>query len=504
MTTRPGGTTEPIPPPVAPTGVAGLDAILHGGLPREEMHLVQGVAGTGKTTLSLLFLREGARNGEACLYVTLSQSKPHLERIAASHGWPLDGITIHEQTPGAFADRIAARQTVLAAQDVELREVVQGLAEVVARVRPRRAVLDSISVVRLLAGGPQRYHAEVVTLRQLFTESGCTVLFLADHPAETEQGSRPEVAFHPLAGCVIHLEQEPRPYGDVRRRLRVVKARGMPHNGGYHDFKIRPGEMEVYPRLGAYHIPEDREYRRVESGIGTLDGLLGGGLEQGTSCLVVGPSGTGKSTLATVFVAAAARAGLSAGIFLFDERPETYVARSEGYGIELREHVEAGRVLVRQLDPGEIAPGEFAHQVRGLVEGGARLVVIDSVIGYFNAMGASDVLVTQLHELLSYLSRRGVLTVLCGAQEGFMSIGQMQAVDISYLSDTIMVLGFYEAGGGLRRCLAASKKKHGWCDPSIREYALAPGSVTVGDRPLAGLRNLLVRNAVPGGGGDGA
>src|SRR5205823_1753549 len=182
-------------------------------------------------------------------------------------------------------------------------------------LKPRRAVVDSISAVRLMAGGAQRYHAEVVTLRQLFTEAGCTVLFLADHPAETEQGSRPEVAFHPLAGCVIHLEQEPRPYGDVRRRLRVVKARGMPHNGGYHDFKIRPGKMEVYPRLGAYEIPEYREYRQLPSGIETLDKILGGGLEQGTSCLVVGPSGTGKSTLATVFAASAAAAGGRAGVF---------------------------------------------------------------------------------------------------------------------------------------------------------------------------------------------
>src|SRR5947209_12272694 len=238
MAKQPDNAAQRVAPPVASSGVGGLDAILHGGLPREEMHLVQGVAGTGKTTLALSFLREGARAGEACLYVTLSQSKKHLERIAASHGWPLDGVTIQELTPTAFAERIAARQTVLAAQDVELQEVVQGLAEVVARFKPRRAVVDSISVVRLLAGTPQRYHAEVVTLRQLFTESGCTVLFLADHPAETEQGSRPEVAFHPLAGCVIHLEQEPRPYGDVRRRLRVVKARGLPHNGGYHDLKI--------------------------------------------------------------------------------------------------------------------------------------------------------------------------------------------------------------------------------------------------------------------------
>lgn len=483
----------------APTGVAGLDTILHGGLPRGEMHLLMGSAGSGKTTLALAFLMESARRGEPCIYVTLSQSRATLERIARSHGWSLDGVAVHELGTATLAEHLAARQTVLAARDVELHEVVRGLADLVASTKPRRVVLDSISVVRLLAGGRERYQFEVAALGRLFTEGGCTAVFVSDSPAEGSP--RMEVDFHPLAGCIIHLEQEGRPYGDVRRKLRVVKARGLPHNGGFHDFKVLTGRIEVYPRLGAYNLPEYTDYRQVSSGVPALDGMTGGGLERGTSCLIVGPSGTGKSTLATLYAVAA---GGAAGIFLFDERPATYLARSDAFGIPLRGHVEAGRAELRQVDPGNTAPGEFAQQVRALVEAkGVTMVAIDSVVGYFNAMGAADVLITQLHELITYLNRKGVLTILCGSQESFMSIGEMQAVDISYLSDTVIALGSFERDGDIRRCLTVAKKKYGGCDSTIREYTVAPGSVAVGDRPLTGYRNLFVPMAVPDWAGYG-
>jgi circadian clock protein KaiC len=484
---------NPEGPPVASTGVAGLDAVLHGGLPREEMHMVQGVAGTGKTTIALHFLREGVRNGEPCLYVTLSQTAAHLERMARSHGWTTDGITVHELTPDTVADRVSRKQTVLPTTEVELDELFHDVEKVVKKVRPKRAVIDSITILQMVAGSVERYHREVVTLRQLFTEHGCTLMAMADHPAEEEKGSQPEVIFHPLCGCVIQLSQEPRPYGDVRRKVRVVKARSLPHNGGYHDLKIDTKGMTVFPRLGAYQMPEYTEYRRIPSGIEHLDRILGGGVEEGTSCLIVGPSGVGKSSLATAFAASVSRAGGHAAIFLLDERPETYITRSEGVGIPIRSEIDAGRMLVRQIDPGAIAPGEFAQQVRALVEAkGTKVVVIDSIIGYFAAMGSSDVLVTQLHELLTYLTRGGVLLIMCGAQEGFMSIGTTDGVDVSYLSDTILVLGFYEAQATIHRCIAAVKKKHGAHDTGIRELAVVDGRIVVGAEPLTGFHHLLL------------
>ena len=501
MSTPPPRNVDVEFPPVAPTGVAGLDAILHGGFPREEMHMVQGTAGTGKTSLALHFLREGARAGEPCLYVTLSQSKPHLERIARSHGWAIDGITVHELSPGTVAERVNARQTVLPTVEVELDELFHDLRALVEKVKPARAVIDSITILQILAGTTARYHREVVTLRQLFVEQGCTLIAMADHPAEEEKGSMPEVIFHPLSGCVIQLGQEPRPYGDVRRRLRVVKARGLPNNGGYHDFRIRTGGMDVYPRLGAYEMPEDKAYSRMLSGIDRLDRVLGGGLESGTACLIVGPSGVGKSSLATAYAEAAIRDGGHAALFLFDERPETYIVRSEGVGVPLRRQVDAGRVLIRQIDPGQIAPGEFAQQVRELVEQKqTKVVVIDSVIGYFAAMGASDVLMTQLHELITYLTRSGVLLIMCGAQEGFNSIGTQDGVDVSYLSDTILVLGFYEADAAIHRCIAAAKKKHGTHDTGIRELTVVDGRITVGAERLTGFRHLLLPDTKAVGG----
>jgi len=487
---------DPDAPPVASTGIAGLDILLGGGLPREEMHLVQGVAGTGKTTIALQFLREGARLGESTLYLTLSQSKRHLERIARSHGWGVEGVTIHELSPGTVAERIAARQTILPTSDVELGELFRELSALVAKSKPRRAVIDSVSIIRLLAGNMQRYHREVVTLRQLFVERDCTVLAISDRPAEAEQGSMPEVDFHPICGCVIHVEQTPRPYGEVRRFIRVVKSRGLASSGGYHDLKIRKGGLDVYPRLGAYSKPEHSMYTQMASGLPELDALFGGGLEDGTACLFVGPSGVGKSTLTTLYAEAAMRRGEHAAVFLFDERPETYKSRAAALGFDLRPHLEAGRLLLRQLDPGEIAPGEFAQQVRDAVEVfKAKVVVLDSINGYFNAMGNPEVLVPQLHELLTFLSRSGVLTLVAGSQEGFMSIGSQGGVDISYLSDTILVLGYYEEDGEIRRCLTAVKKRQGRHTTTIHELWIASEGIRIGEQ-LRGAQRFLMSSVL--------
>jgi circadian clock protein KaiC len=308
-------------------------------------------------------------------------------------------------------------------------------------------------------------------LRQLFVERSCTVLALADHPADVEGGQKPEVIFHPLCGVVIDLAQRPRAYGDVRRQVRVIKARGLPNSGGFHDMKIRTGGMDVFPRLGAYSKPEYSNFQVAPSGIEPLDHTIGGGLEYGTACLVVGPSGTGKSTLSSVFTVAAAERGDSTAIYLFDERPETYKARAEGIGIPMRRHVDAGRILLRQLDPAEIAPGEFAHLVcRDVEERGPRVVVIDS---------------------------SGVLTILCGSQEGFMSIGKQAGVDISYLSDTILVLGYLEDAGCVRRFLTAVKRRQGEHETTIRELRITSAGVTLG-AALTRFRGLVQTNGQPG------
>lgn len=305
---------------------------------------------------------------------------------------------------------------------------------------------------------------------------------------------------------MIDLSQHYRPYGDVRRQLRVVKARGLPNDGGLHDLKIRTGGMEVYPRLGAYEKRENGEFRILPSGVRELDETLRGGLEEGTACLIVGPSGTGKSTLASVFATAAADRGDRVAIYLFDERPETYKVRSDGIGLPFNKHVENGRILLRQLDPAEVTPGEFAQHVREVVERqGTKVVVIDSIAGYFNAVGSSELFVAQLHELLMFLSRSGVLTILAGSQEGFMSIGEQQGVDISYLSDAILVLGYYEIDGGIHRFLIPIKRRQGELETSIRELRVGRDGVELG-QPLTQFREIVLKNAKPTGqpaSGDG-
>jgi circadian clock protein KaiC len=476
----------------ASTGVAGFDWVLKGGLPRDEMHLLQGSGGTGKTTLALQFLLAGAAAGEDTLYVTLSQTKHGLEKIARSHGWSLDGVIIHELSPGSVVEHLAAHQTVLHTAEVELGELTQELRKVVERTKPRRVVFDSIGVIGLLAGNATRYHREIVLLRQFLTGHGCTALFLGDWPGENAADAPANTEFHSLTASVIHLEQIAVQYGEVRRRMRVMKMRGVPISGGYHDFRIRKGGIEIYPRL-EHATDEYSEFRHIETGMKPLDELLGGGLEQGTACLFVGPSGAGKSTLATCYARAVARDGDHAAIFLLDERRETFMVRSHGLGIGLDPFVKDGRVVLHELPTADITPGEFAQRVRAAVERkDARVVVIDSLTGYFNAMENAPMLVVQMHELLTYLSRRGVLTILTVSQEGFMSTGPSgPQLDVSYLSDTIIVLRTFEVNGVVRRCLIASKKRQGEHETTIREMFFGHGRIEVGAEPLQGLRGIL-------------
>lgn len=496
MTTGQEHPRDPGDRQAASTGIAGLDEILRGGFPRDEMHLVEGEAGTGKTTLALQFLLAGATAGEVGLYITLSQTRRGLEVIARSHGWSLEGITVHELSPGAVAERIAAHQTVLHTAEVELDELTQELRQEIEQTRPRRVVFDSLGVVGLLAGSAPRYHREIVTLRQFLAGQGCTALFVGDRPAHDDPAGSSDSSLHALATSVIHLEQRAPDYGEVRRRALVSKVRSVAFQSGYHDFRILTGGLEVYPRLGPPRAPEYTDFRDVRSGIGTLDHLLGGGLQLGAACLLVGPSGAGKSTLASVFTRHAAGEGNPGAIFLFDERPETFKVRSRGVGIDLQSQLDRGLIVIHPMDTAAITPGEFAERVRREVEDRhVKIVVIDSLTGYFSAMESTTMLVVQMHELLNFLSRHGVLTMLLVSQEGFMTVGPSPALDVSYLSDSIIVLQMFEADGSVRRCLSAIKKRQGEHETSIRELFIRPGQVTVGEEPLRQFRHILIGNA---------
>lgn len=476
----------------ASSGAEGLDAILRGGFPRDEVHHVEGGPGTGKTTLGLQFLIAGLEARERGLYITLSQTRRGLERIARSHGWSLDGIDVHELSPGGMSERMAARQTVLHTAHVELDELTRELAQVIEQRRPQRLVFDSMSVIGLLAGDASHYRIEMVALRQFLLGRGCTALFLGD--AQTHGGPDRSVGagMYNLAGSVIELEQTTPEYGEVRRRLRIVKARGVAISAGYHNFRIRRGGLQVFSRLGPPPAEEYTEFRPIRSGIEPLDELLGGGLDLGTTCLIVGAPGTGKSTLASAYARAAAAAGGDASIFLFDERPETFKARAAGLQIDLETHVQSGRVRISQLDPADLSAGEFSQRVRDeVVSGNARVVVLDSLSGYFSSMGRAEMLVPQMHELITFLSRHGVLTLLLAAQEGFMSIGKSTPVDVSYLSDTVIALRMFELNGVVRRCLAAIKKRQGEHATSIRELFIDPEGVRVGAEPLRQFRKIL-------------
>ncbi|WP_437565362.1 ATPase domain-containing protein [Sorangium sp. So ce542] len=482
----------------ASSGVEGLDEILRGGFPRGEVHLVQGGSGTGKTTLVLQFLLAGERAGESGLYITLAQTKRGLEAIARSHGWSLEGVAVHDLSLGDIADQLAPEQTVLHTAEVELGELTRRLRQAVEDARPRRVVLDSIGVLGLLAGSRSRFHREIVALRQFLAGYGCTALFVGEGPLEPELDSVGNTEFYSLAGGVIHLEQRAPDYGEVRRRLRVLKVRSVPFQGGYHDFRIQTGGIVVYPRLGMRHSEEYDEFRQIRSGLGPLDDLLGGGLEHGTTCLFIGPAGSGKSTLATIYAEAAARAGVGGAVFLLEERPETFMARSTNVGLDVQPYLDSGRLTIEQVRTAEITPGEFAHKVRAAVEDRrARLIVIDSLMGYFMAMADTSMLQVQMYELLHFLNRSGVLTILVTSHEWLMGIGSRQPVDVSYLSDAIILLQMFESDGRIRRCLTAVKKRQGEHDTTIRELSITPGGVQVGEEPLRYLQSILSGNAVP-------
>jgi circadian clock protein KaiC len=468
------------------TGSAGFDSILEGGFPANRLYLIEGDPGTGKTTLALKFLLEGVAREEPVLYVTLSETKEEITAVASSHGWSLDALNIYELIPSEESLKTETQYTIFHPSEVELGETTSAVLDEVERIQPRRIVFDSLSEMRLLARDPLRYRRQILALKQYFAGRQCTVLLLDDRTATVG-----DLQVQSIAHGVVELEHLALDYGAERRRLRVIKLRGSKYRGGYHDFKIETGGVAVYPRLVASEHHQDFAREAVTSGVKELDALLGGGLDRGTSTLVLGPAGSGKSSIAAQFAAAAAERGEHAASFLFDESLHSYLSRSAGLGREISEQVEAGRISIRQIDPAELSPGEFAHLVRRAVdEEGARVVVIDSLNGYMQAMPDERFLTVQMHELLTYLNQQGVVTLLVLAQHGFMGSNMGTPVDVSYLADTVLMLRFFEAAGAVRRAISVVKKRTGYHENTIREMRMSSDGITVG-QPLNDFQGVL-------------
>jgi circadian clock protein KaiC len=469
---------------VAPTGIAGLDDILVGGFTRNRLFLVEGVPGSGKTTLALQFLLAGARAGETVLYVTLSETDEELRSVADSHGWSLDGITIRELSPSESELEPDEQNTMFHPSVVELAATTKRVLDDVERLKPSRVVFDSLSELRLLAGNPLRYRRQILALKQFLANRQCTVILLDDMTA-TEH----DLQMRSIAHGVVLLEQVNPEYGSQRRRLCIVKYRGVRFRGGYHDYAIQTGGLEVFPRLVASEHRQQSVRNRLASDVPALDSLLGGGIEEGTSTLIVGAAGTGKSTLAAQFATAAARRGQKAAMFLFDESPQTLLSRCEELQIDLASLVETDDVLLRQVDPAELTPGEFIHTIRQVVDDGVKVVVIDSLNGYLNAMPEERFLTIQLHELLMYLGQRGVATILIGAHQGIIGAQMHTPVDASYLADAIILLRYFEVSGEVRQALSVVKKRGGRHERTIRELRLDRG-IHVGEA-LRDFRGVL-------------
>jgi len=468
------------------TGIAGLDDVLCGGLTPHRLYLVEGVPGSGKTTLALQFLLEGVRLGEPVLYITLSETEEEILAVSASHAWSLDGITIRELVPSEQSLQPDDQYTMFHPSEVELSETTKLILADVERIRPSRVVFDSLSELRLLAGNPLRYRRQILALKQFFAGRRCTVLLLDDMTA-----SNHDLQVQSIAHGVIRLEQFCPEYGSERRRLIATKYRGVKYRGGYHDFLIRRGGIEVFPRLVAREHPAPAVAERLGCGIAEMDALLGGGIERGTSTLIVGAAGTGKSSVASQFVAAAAGRGQKSAMYIFDESLKTLLSRCTGLGIDLSPHLKQGRVSIQQVDPAELSPGEFAYSIRKAVEDqGVTVVVIDSLNGYLNAMPGERFLIIQLHELLTFLGQAGVATILVGAHQGLIGGQMITPVDASYLADAVILMRYFESKGEVRQAISVVKKRGGMHERSIREFRLEPGRISVG-LPLRDFRGVL-------------
>jgi circadian clock protein KaiC len=483
--------TENTPePPLLRTGSAGMDDILRGGLPAHCLYMLTGLPGSGKTTLAMQFLLEGARLGESCLYITLSESRREISKVARSHGWDLSPLHICELIPSEANLSTDAQLTVFNPSELELGETTEAMIKAVNECKPQRVVIDSLSELRLVAQNPLRYRRQILALKQFFGGRDCTVLMLDDRTGDAGDGQ-----VESIAHGVILLEQLANQYGAERRRLRVLKVRGVPFRGGYHDFVIRKGGLDIFPRLVAAEHHDQFAEGDLPSDNDGLDRLLCGGLPLGTSTLLLGPAGTGKSTIATQFAISAAERGHRAAMYVFDENIGTLRTRSRKLGMAIEPYVEAGLLTVQQIDPAEMSSGEFAATVRRAVDGtdGSRLpakvVIVDSLNGYLNAMPEEKFLTAQLHELLAYLGQMGVVSLLSVTQSGM--VGAMHSpVDTTYLADNVILFRFFESRGQVRRAISVVKKRSGKHEATIRELEVDSSGVRIGE-PLVEFQGVL-------------
>jgi circadian clock protein KaiC len=475
----------PVPAGRCPSGVEGLDDILAGGLARDCFYLIQGDPGSGKTTLALQFLLEGVRRGESVFYVTLSETRAELLKVAESHGWSLAKVPLMELSAIEELLRPEEQTTVFRSSEIELTKISKLLIDEAEKTRPKRVVFDSLSEFRLVAETPLRYRRELLNLKQHFARLKSTVLLLDD-----KMGSGVDPHILSLSHGVIEMEQLSPDYGISRRRLRVLKLRGVKFREGYHDYMIETGGLRVFPRLIAaeHHTKFRRE--TISSGIKRLDDLFGGGLDCGTTVLILGPAGTGKSSLALHYARRMAANGDKSMLFAFDETRGILLARAQAMGLSLEAAINRGLVTVQQVDPAEISPGEFAWRIRKRVDEGCKLVVIDSLTGYLNAMPGEKYLSNQLHELSSYLNQQGVVTILIMAQHGLITAAE-SPVDLSYLSDMVINLRFFEAFGEVKQSIAVLKKRSGYHEKTIREFRLERGKgIGIGE-PLKQFQGIL-------------
>ena len=467
------------------TGVSGLDDVLCGGLDPERLYLIEGEPGTGKTTIALQFLMEGAKKGEKGLYVTLSESQSELRVVAERHGWSIDQLSVFELVPPEATLDPDRELTLFHPSELELSETSKLIFERVKEEQPVRVVFDSLSEMRLLAQNSLRYRRQILALKHFFTGRKCTVLLLDDFSSE-----KGDLQLHSIAHGVIMLDQIALDYGAERRRLRVKKMRGIKFRGGYHDFIIETGGVKIFPRLVAAEHHKSFAGELAPSGSAGLDALLGGGLDRGTSALLVGGAGVGKSSIAVTFAVSAAQRGERVAMYAFDEGLGTLFARAAALGVPLQDYVHQGLVSIQQIDPAEMSPGEFSHLVRSAVEkDDVRVIIIDSLNGYLNAMPDERFLVLQMHELLSYLNQLGVLTLMVLAQHGM--VGRMETpIDLSYLSDAVIMLRYFEATGRVRRAISVVKKRSGTHENTIREFQLSAQGLKVGP-PLTEFNGVL-------------